>query len=1055
MTRAIVSPATPPSRQEQREIAIYWDYENLQVPQWADPSSVSKAIIHSISGLGVIREKRLYHDFSCAPRAVWSQLDSMGFSLVNTPRRNSKETLDKKLIVDIMTYALDTLVRNDDSKPCIVLLTSDGDYAYTLSKLRDRGVMSVVMHGNDSSVAKVLQASADISMSFEHDVLKEGRTASSSPGFSSALVPVSVSSDSPQTVVSRNKKDRVAERTTLEDAKILCRAVSQWIAKGESTEAGWLLACKVGTDFRRGIEDTGTTNGLDVKERYKQARLFAVKNGWLLRGRRMLRGIEKGQIIIAPSDGSDKDRTQYSLDEFLRVTFQGKIEMGSPDDRNMPGNNKKALSSQCGLFVKNVPRSAHIKDLVRFLESEYGCIIVRGNTEKGIPGSPFHFARIQVKDLNDAKKLVALSKAGRLMMKDRDLYISYDTSKEPYSGDPNFYYERANEPSSADELLILCEVIHRIESNQPPGKERDWIDGGVIAVKFKEALKRKTGKVPDNDHFKIVRTTAVSRLLIESGRRVKTPTVGRVGQIQAATKSFNAFQYNPELYLRLTDNGRRYISAGSTDTSGYSLNVDGSYVLDKRPKNGCVVVVSGLPTGINVQDLVTFFEEIHDCTVLAAFIGAPDEIEKTEESSATALVDFMKHQDQARILNMAASSDGLIYEGSSLVAVPGDIDDLPEDGDDPLLFYRRPRRDSIPSTVSTTAHSLDSSSLSSPEAGTNGIEKDQSLCCVILYEMTSRFAVGDNQISSIPDRTSWQAAGSFAELFQNNVQCSSKIESSARFKNARADVVANGLVEMGRRKLEAEGIEIIVAPLFTGPVNPSGKKKLSNETYLRLTPKGVSVAMECLENQMFDDLTGFPPPKSVSLSASKNIFIKNLSIDTNVNDLVEYLNHAVGVAVSRACLETMHLDPNMASAHIECMSNKDGMAIIEASNDDGLIFNGWPLRMYEDRKVPNWNEYDPDVLYTSEDAEELEELTYSAEDNSISDSVVSAKEETFEETNLLEGDKIAMMYQQGLKAMSRETATTSSLKQALAVSLTPEPSSPEDSKVEIPDLLWD
>ena len=66
-----------------------------------------------------------------------SSLDSSGFDLVSTPTRNNKETLDKKLIADVLTFAWDSAVRNDDKKPCVALLTGDGDYAYTLSKLRD------------------------------------------------------------------------------------------------------------------------------------------------------------------------------------------------------------------------------------------------------------------------------------------------------------------------------------------------------------------------------------------------------------------------------------------------------------------------------------------------------------------------------------------------------------------------------------------------------------------------------------------------------------------------------------------------------------------------------------------------------------------------------------------------------------------------------------------------------------------------------------------------------------------------------------------------------
>lgn len=160
-----------------REIAIFWDYENVPLPPWCSPAEASKRVHKSVSKYGRIVERRLYFDYSKwsnvtagGPRDC-SSLDLSGFDLVNTPTRNTKETLDKKLIADVLTFAWDCSVRNADQKPCVVLLTSDGDYAYTLAKLRDRGVMNVVMFGRDCSVAQILVDNADVALSFENDVL--------------------------------------------------------------------------------------------------------------------------------------------------------------------------------------------------------------------------------------------------------------------------------------------------------------------------------------------------------------------------------------------------------------------------------------------------------------------------------------------------------------------------------------------------------------------------------------------------------------------------------------------------------------------------------------------------------------------------------------------------------------------------------------------------------------------------------------------------------------------------------------------------------------------
>jgi hypothetical protein len=133
-------PSDEQQQQQQREISIFWDYENLPLPSWSKPVDACKSIVKLVSKYGRIVDRRLYNDFrNPSGQQLWSSLDSSGFDLVNTPRRNKKETLDKKLIADVLTFVWDSAVRNDNCKPCVVLLTSDGDYAYCLSKLRDRG----------------------------------------------------------------------------------------------------------------------------------------------------------------------------------------------------------------------------------------------------------------------------------------------------------------------------------------------------------------------------------------------------------------------------------------------------------------------------------------------------------------------------------------------------------------------------------------------------------------------------------------------------------------------------------------------------------------------------------------------------------------------------------------------------------------------------------------------------------------------------------------------------------------------------------------------------
>jgi len=112
---------------------------------------------------------------------------------VNTPTRNSKETLDKKIIADVLTFAWDCNVRR--ISPVVVLLTSDGDYSYILAKLRDRGVMNVVMY-KEQNVSQILVDNADVALNFEKDVLLF--TPQKSKTSSSSSVELSISENDPK-----------------------------------------------------------------------------------------------------------------------------------------------------------------------------------------------------------------------------------------------------------------------------------------------------------------------------------------------------------------------------------------------------------------------------------------------------------------------------------------------------------------------------------------------------------------------------------------------------------------------------------------------------------------------------------------------------------------------------------------------------------------------------------------------------------------------------------------------------------------------------------------
>ena len=152
------------------DVAVFWDYENVRIPAWCPASTAAEGIRNKVAKYGRIVEKRLYYDSRqptehAAPR---SELDLGGFTLVDCPSRNRKETLDKKLIVDVLCFAWERASLG--AKACVVLITSDGDYSYAMARLRDIGVFTIVIYRPDI-VAKVLIDNANVVMSWEFDVL--------------------------------------------------------------------------------------------------------------------------------------------------------------------------------------------------------------------------------------------------------------------------------------------------------------------------------------------------------------------------------------------------------------------------------------------------------------------------------------------------------------------------------------------------------------------------------------------------------------------------------------------------------------------------------------------------------------------------------------------------------------------------------------------------------------------------------------------------------------------------------------------------------------------
>lgn len=139
-------PAAAPVLAPDFECGMFWDYENISLPRGMDGAVASNRLREVCLRFGRLVERRVYHDpakVNSVQEHNRSALDMAGFTLVDCPTRNLKETIDKKIIVDVMHFALTRVARQQPA--CVVLLTNDGDYAYMLARLRDLQVRAVVI----------------------------------------------------------------------------------------------------------------------------------------------------------------------------------------------------------------------------------------------------------------------------------------------------------------------------------------------------------------------------------------------------------------------------------------------------------------------------------------------------------------------------------------------------------------------------------------------------------------------------------------------------------------------------------------------------------------------------------------------------------------------------------------------------------------------------------------------------------------------------------------------------------------------------------------------
>ena len=161
---ALAASATAPALAQQPKVAVFWDYENVRVPPTITTAGAVAAIRRLAREHGNVDDLRLYYDSrnQGENQTDRTKLQTNGFTLVDCPKRKDvKETLDKTLIVDMMSF------RVKCENACIVIITGDGDYAYALNTLSRLGVKIIVIYGPFSTTAGDLLDAADVAISFD------------------------------------------------------------------------------------------------------------------------------------------------------------------------------------------------------------------------------------------------------------------------------------------------------------------------------------------------------------------------------------------------------------------------------------------------------------------------------------------------------------------------------------------------------------------------------------------------------------------------------------------------------------------------------------------------------------------------------------------------------------------------------------------------------------------------------------------------------------------------------------------------------------------------
>lgn len=150
-------------------IDVYWDLENIRPGRDSKIIDITNQIRSCLQQFGMINKKNIYID-SQSPNEAKTKRGEMclaGWNVLDTPHRNKKETIYKKIIMDVLSSIITSGQSKRNMMVCII--TTDSDFAELFCRIRDFGVHTCLFYGTNPS--QPLINSAEYTFNWNDDII--------------------------------------------------------------------------------------------------------------------------------------------------------------------------------------------------------------------------------------------------------------------------------------------------------------------------------------------------------------------------------------------------------------------------------------------------------------------------------------------------------------------------------------------------------------------------------------------------------------------------------------------------------------------------------------------------------------------------------------------------------------------------------------------------------------------------------------------------------------------------------------------------------------------